>query len=184
MSMKKTILVAALIIILPGCSLLPAAEDSGPPPVSLSDLGQAPELTNDIWLNTERPLRLEDLRGNVVLLEMWTFGCINCQHVIPTLKSWHQKYQDQGLVIIANHYPEFPHERELMNLRNAVKDLGINYPVALDNQGVTWQAYHNRYWPTLYLIDKQGLIRYRHIGEGGYQETEAAIRTLLAEGSP
>ncbi len=182
--MKKIILAVILITFLPGCSLNPADEEPVSPPVNLSNLGQAPELTNEIWLNTEKPLRLENLQGNVVLLEMWTYGCINCQHVIPTLKSWHQEYQNQGLVIIANHYPEFPHERELENLRNAVKDLGIEYPVAQDNLGETWRAYHNQYWPTLYLIDKQGVIRYKHIGEGGYQKTEAAIQTLLAEGSP
>ena len=100
------------------------------------------------------------------------------------MKEWHQSYQDQGLVIIGNHYPEFEYEKDLENLQNAVRDLGILYPVAQDNQGMTWQAYNTRYWPTLYLIDKQGVLRYTHIGEGDYNTTEAAIQTLLGEPYP
>jgi len=148
---------------------------------SLPDLGPAPELTNETWLNVSSPLRLADLRGKVVALEMWTFGCINCQHVMPSLKQWHSAYADQGLVIIGNHYPEFSFEEDLTNLQDAVADNGIEYAVTQDNDGATWQAYKNHYWPTLYLIDKRGHIRYVHIGEGGYQETEAAIQSLLAE---
>ena len=148
---------------------------------SLNDLGPAPELTNDTWLNVDSPLRLADLRGRVVLLEMWTFGCINCQHVMPSLKEWHAAYAAQGLVIIGNHYPEFSFEEDLTNLKAAVAEYDIQYAVAQDNNGDTWKAYNNRYWPTLYLIDKSGHIRYVHIGEGRYKETEAAIQTLLAE---
>jgi thiol-disulfide isomerase/thioredoxin len=148
---------------------------------SLPDLGPAPELTNTIWLNTDHPLRLADLRGKVTALEMWTFDCINCRHVIPSLRGWDQQYRDQGLVIIGNHYPEFDHERSLENLKLAIANEQIRYPVAQDNDGATWDAYHNRYWPALYLIDKRGHIRYRQIGEGGYDQTEAAIRALLAE---
>ncbi len=148
---------------------------------SLPDLGPAPELQNTIWLNTASPLRLADLRGKVVIVEMWTFDCINCQHVIPSLKDWYGKYKDQGLVIIGNHFPEFPAERDLNNLKAAVKNYGIEYPIAQDNDGATWSAYNNNYWPALYLIDKQGHIRYVHIGEGAYQETENNIKALLAE---
>lgn len=148
---------------------------------SLPDLGLAPELTNDTWLNVDAPLTLADLRGKVVLLEMWTFGCINCQHVIPALKEWHSKYKDQGLVIIGNHFPEFSYESDLQNLRQAIAKDGIEYAVAQDNNGDTWRAYQNQYWPTLYLIDKRGHIRYIHIGEGQYQETEQNIEALLAE---
>jgi peroxiredoxin len=101
--------------------------------------------------------------------------------VIPSLREWHQKYGDQGLVIIGNHYPEFSYEEDIANLQKAVQDLNIPYPVAQDNQGETWKAYHNRYWPTLYLIDKQGRIRYTKIGEGSYHKTESAIQVLLAE---
>ena len=150
-------------------------------PASLPDLGPAPELTNATWLNVDAPLRLADLRGRVVLLEMWTFGCINCQHVMPALKDWHSKYKDQGLVIIGNHFPEFSFEADLGNLQKAVQQNGIEYAVAQDNDGATWKAYQNRYWPSLYLIDKQGHIRYVHIGEGRYQQTEENIQALLAE---
>jgi len=152
-----------------------------PKVASLPDLGPAPELTNDTWLNVDSPLRIADLQGKVVIVEMWTFGCINCQHVIPSLKDWHSKYADKGLVIIGNHYPEFSYEEELDNVKAAVAREGIEYAVAQDNSGATWRAYKNHYWPALYLIDKQGHIRYVHIGEGRYQETEENIKALLAE---
>ena len=159
----------------------PVEKSALPKLASLPDLGPAPELTNAIWLNADSPLRLVDLRGNVVLLEMWTFGCINCQHVIPSLKDWHHKYAGQGLVIIGNHFPEFSYEADLENLKDAVAKNGIEYAVTQDNQGKTWQAYRNHYWPTLYLIDKQGRIRFVHIGEGRYNETEENIKALLEE---
>jgi hypothetical protein len=101
--------------------------------------------------------------------------------VIPSLRDWHEKYAQEGLVIIGNHYPEFGYEEDLDNLKEAVARLEIPYAVAQDNDGATWKAFHNRYWPTLYLIDKTGRIRYRHIGEGAYEETEEAIRALLEE---
>lgn len=148
---------------------------------SLPDMGPAPELTNDIWLNVDSPLRLADLRGKVVILEMWTFGCINCQNVMPSLKEWHSKYKDQGLVIIGNHFPEFSYEADLANLKDAIARNDIQYAVAQDNDGATWRAYKNHYWPALYLIDKQGHIRYVHIGEGRYKETEQNIKVLLEE---
>ncbi len=115
---------------------------------------------------------------------MWTFGCYNCKNVIPSLKDWHFKYQDQGLVVIGNHYPEFSYEADLDNLKEAIVRLDIPYAVAQDNDRQTWGAYNNRYWPTLYLIDKQGNLRYSHIGEGAYEKTEAAIVALLAEPAP
>ncbi|MEN9562261.1 MAG: hypothetical protein RIR73_505 [Chloroflexota bacterium] len=104
--------------------------------------------------------------------------------MIPSLKEWDEKYREQGLVIIGNHYPEFDHEASLISLKEKVLQYGIEYAVAQDNDGATWQAYDNIYWPTLYLIDKQGHIRYIHIGEGKYKETEAVIQTLLAETYP
>ena len=149
--------------------------------VSLPDMGPATELTNDIWLNVDSPLRLADLRGKVVILEMWTFGCINCQNVMPSLKEWHAKYKDQGLVIIGNHFPEFSYEEDLDNLKDAIVRNDIQYAVVQDNDGTTWRAYKNHYWPALYLIDKQGRIRYVHIGEGRYKETEENIKALLEE---
>ena len=104
--------------------------------------------------------------------------------MIPSLREWHTRYADQGLVVIGNHYPEFGYERDLENLKEALIRLDVPYPVAQDNDRKTWGAYNNRYWPTLYLIDKNGDLRYRHIGEGRYAETEAAILTLLAEPYP
>jgi hypothetical protein len=104
--------------------------------------------------------------------------------VIPSLKEWDQKYRDQGLIIIGNHYPEFSFEEDLSNLQAAVAENGIKYAVTQDNDGATWKAYKNRYWPTLYLIDKNGHLRYSHIGEGGYKTTEAAIQALLVEEYP
>src|SRR5690242_5037239 len=169
-----------LFLMLSACTMK-SSIDSIMQPVSLPDLGPAPELTNTTWLNTDSPLHLADLRGKVVALEMWTFGCINCQHVMPALKQWDQTYRDQGLVIIGNHYPEFSFEEDLTNLKNAIAENEIQYAVAHDNDGATWKAYKNQYWPTLYLIDKKGHLRYAHIGEGGYQKTEAVIQALLAE---
>lgn len=104
--------------------------------------------------------------------------------MIPSLRGWFDTYSAQGLVVIGNHYPEFSYEADLDNLKQAVKDLEVTYPVAQDNDGKTWRAFNNHYWPTLYLIDKQGHIRYVHIGEGRYQETESAIQALLAESYP
>jgi thiol-disulfide isomerase/thioredoxin len=174
-----------LALILFGCvsrNLEPQAEKPAMPKLaSLPDLGPAPELTNTTWLNVDSPLRLADLRGKVVIVEMWTFGCINCQHVMPSLKEWHARYKDQGLVIIGNHFPEFDYEGNLDNLKNAIAKNGIEYAVAQDNHGDTWRAYENHYWPALYLIDKQGHIRYVHIGEGRYKETEENIKALLEE---
>lgn len=182
-----------LAFLLFGCSArqnVSSDQSEAPPPTekpamlkaaSLPDLGPAPELTNDTWLNVDSPLRIADLQGKVVIIEMWTFGCINCQNVMPSLKEWHSRYANQGLVIIGNHYPEFSYERDLENVKNAAAKFGLEYPIAQDNDGATWRAYKNRYWPTLYLIDKQGHIRYVHIGEGRYAETEENIKALLAE---
>lgn len=172
-----------LSIFLAGCAPLAGSASTQPPPgrSPLPDYGLAPELTNAIWLNVDQPLRLANLRGKVVLLEMWTFECINCQHVTPALKQWYSDYTRQGLVIIGNHFPEFSFEADLDNLKQAVAEQQIPYPVAQDNDGVTWQAYHNQYWPAMYLIDRAGHIRYTRIGEGGYTETAAAIEALLNE---
>ncbi len=160
----------------------PAAPDSQTAYVSnMPDFGTVPEFSNESWLNTDVPLRLSNLRGKVVLLDMWTFACINCIHITPYVQDWHTKYADQGLVVIGNHYPEFSYERDITNIRKALPDLGITYAVAQDNSGAMWSAWSNRYWPTVYLIDKQGHLRYTHIGEGSYDSTEAAIQDLLKE---
>jgi thiol-disulfide isomerase/thioredoxin len=159
----------------------PSIERNNKPMVILPDLGLAPDLETTVWLNTTAPLNLGDLKGKVILLQMWTYGCINCRNVITSLKDWHAKYSDDGLVIIGNHFPEFESEKDLKNLTNAISRLGIQYPVTQDNEGANWRAYDNRFWPTLYLIDKTGHIRYKHIGEGNYANTEMAIQSLLAE---
>jgi thiol-disulfide isomerase/thioredoxin len=148
---------------------------------SMQDFGPVPEFANESWLNTDVPLRLSNLRGKVVLLDMWTFDCINCIHITPYVEAWHTQYADQGLVVIGNHYPEFPYERDIANLRKALPELGITYAIAQDDNGATWAAWANHYWPTLYLIDKQGHLRYTHIGEGNYDSTETAIQDLLKE---
>jgi thiol-disulfide isomerase/thioredoxin len=164
-------------------SLNTASGDSGSQ-ADLPDLGIAPELTNETWLNVDAPLRLANLRGKVILLDMWTFDCINCLHVLPALKGWNEQYGASGLVVIGNHYPEFEYEASLDNLKKAVTNNDIHFAVAQDNDGATWQAYKNQYWPTMYLIDKRGHLRYVHIGEGSYEQTEAVIQALLAEPDP
>ncbi len=140
----------------------------------------APELSATDWLNSP-PLRLADLRGRVTLIEFWTFDCVNCRNVYPALAQWHQAYAPQGLVVIGVHTPEFRHEREIKNVQEIIQQWRIPYPVAIDNDFDTWRAYRNRYWPSLYLIDKRGVIRYTHVGEGSYDQTRRAIEALLAE---
>jgi thiol-disulfide isomerase/thioredoxin len=141
----------------------------------------APEFVGiDHWLNSA-PLTMESLRGKVVLVDFWTYSCINCLNTLPYIKSWHQKYQAQGLVVVGVHTPEFPFERSSDNVQTAIKRLDIRYPVAQDNRYATWTAYSNQYWPALYLFDKKGQLVYSHFGEGQYEQTEAAIRGLLAK---
>lgn len=141
----------------------------------------APEFTDiHAWINSE-PLTMNQLRGKVVLIDFWTFGCYNCRNTLPYVTSWDEKYRDQGLIIVGVHTPEFSYEKKYDNVLNAVNKHNINYPVALDNDYVTWALYQNRYWPRKYLIDHTGKIRYDHIGEGRYEETEAMIKKLLAD---
>nr|WP_082902561.1 thioredoxin family protein [Paraburkholderia ginsengiterrae] len=141
----------------------------------------APELTGiSNWINSD-PLTLQQLRGKVVLVDFWTYTCINCINTLPYVKSWNEKYKDQGLTVIGVHTPEYPFERDTGNVKTAVKRFGITYPVAQDNSYATWRAYGNEYWPAFYLIDKTGKIVYTHFGEGDYAKTEAEIQTLLAQ---
>jgi cytochrome c biogenesis protein CcdA/thiol-disulfide isomerase/thioredoxin len=155
------------------------AQDSSAPVVA--DAPKAPPLIGATqWLNSP-PLNAELLRGKVVLVDFWTYSCINCLRTLPYLKAWDEKYRAQGLLIIGVHAPEFAFEKDLNNVEKAVRELGIHYPVALDNQYAIWNAYQNQYWPAHYLIDAQGKIRHQHFGEGAYQETEQMIQTLLKE---
>ena len=141
----------------------------------------APELTGiEDWINSN-PTKLSSLKGKVVLIDFWTYSCINCQRTQPFLNEWYKTYKDSGFEIIGVHAPEFSFEKSKSNVENAVNDAGIKYPVALDNSFSTWRAYNNRYWPAKYLIDKDGNVRYEHFGEGEYDKTEEAIRYLLKD---
>ena len=132
------------------------------------------------WLNSP-PLTAEGLKGKVVLIDFWTYSCINCLRSIPYIKAWAEKYKDHGLVVIGVHTPEFAFEREVSNVQAAVSDLKIGYPVAIDSEYAIWRAFDNEYWPAHYFIDAQGHTRYHHFGEGDYNESEHVIQQLLAE---
>ena len=152
--------------------------------IDKSQFIKAPEFAQvDGYINTynNSPLTLSSLKGKVVLVDFWTYSCINCIRTIPYINDWNQKYADKGLVIVGVHSPEFEFEKNYDNVKAAVQRLGITYPVILDSDHGTWNAYGNQYWPRHYLIDNQGYIRDNHIGEGGYDQTEKAIQSLLAE---
>lgn len=143
--------------------------------------GQLPPLDGAVqWLNSE-PLTAAALKGKVVLVDFWTYSCINCLRTLPYVKAWAEKYRDQGLVVIGVHAPEFAFERDVNNVTKAMKDLGITYPVAIDNNYKIWRAFNNQYWPAHYFADAKGQIRYHHFGEGDYAESERVIQQLLRE---
>lgn len=147
----------------------------------LPDEGPMPSLDGAVeWLNSP-PLTAESLRGKVVLVDFWTYSCINCLRSLPYVKAWADKYKDDGLVVIGVHAPEFAFERDVANVKNAVKELGLSYPVAVDNNYAIWQAFNNHYWPAHYFIDARGRVRYHHFGEGDYEQSEKIIRELLHE---
>ena len=151
--------------------------------IDKSQFRKAPEFKGiTSYINTNQT-KLSDLKGKVVLVDFWTYSCINCIRTLPYLVDWNQKYSDKGLVIVGVHSPEFEFEKNINNVKQAVTRFGIKYPVLLDNDHETWNAFQNSYWPRKYLVDSDGYIRYDHIGEGGYAETENAIRSLLAERS-
>jgi cytochrome c biogenesis protein CcdA/thiol-disulfide isomerase/thioredoxin len=155
--------------------------DAAPAGGALDDYGAAPEFVgNERWFNS-RPLTLRGLRGRVVLVDFWTYTCINCLRTLPHLTAWDRAYRDDGLTIVGVHTPEFAFERDADNVAAAISREGIRYPVAQDNRMATWDAYANQYWPAKYLIDASGHVRFVHFGEGDYDETEAAIRALLRE---
>jgi cytochrome c biogenesis protein CcdA/thiol-disulfide isomerase/thioredoxin len=151
------------------------------PESELRDFGQAPEFQEiDRWFNS-KPLTLASLRGKVVLIDFWTYSCINCLRTLPYVKRWAATYRRAGLVVVGVHTPEFAFEHVPANVERAVRSLGVDYPVALDNGYETWSAWGNQYWPAKYLVDRQGHVRYAHFGEGEYQRSEDVIRRLLAE---
>lgn len=167
-------MIAGVVLCLSAAACTPAAHADATRAVA------APEFAGIArWFNTQ-PLSMAGLRGKVVLVEFWTYSCINCLHVAPHVKQWHERYRDQGLVVIGVHTPEYDEEHSAGNVQTAIKRLGIDYPVAQDNDYATWNAYGNRFWPALYLIDRDGRIVYRHYGEGEYDVTDARIRALLA----
>src|SRR5262245_55095255 len=145
-----------------------------------SESAAAPELATGDWINSQ-PLTLKDLRGRVVLIDFWTFGCYNCRNTLPFIKAWDDRYRGKGLTVVGVHSPEFDEERKVENLRREVAQLGISYPVVTDNDYQTWNAYNVEAWPTIFLLDKRGQIRWMHVGEGGYDEAEQLIQKLLAE---
>ena len=159
-----------LAAVVAGCSGSVVAGPSRPAPEFIG---------TGAWFNSP-PLSMAGLRGKVVLIEFWTYACINCLHVTPQLKRWHTRYAEQGLVIVGVHTPELDEERIPSNVEAAIERLGIDYPVVLDNGYKTWNAYRNQYWPALYLVDREGNVVYRHYGEGDYDVTEREIRRLLA----
>jgi thiol-disulfide isomerase/thioredoxin len=160
--------------------------ENGTTTIDKSQLKKAPEFQKikgyvNINNNESNPLTLAELKGKVVLVDFWTYSCINCIRTFPYLAEWNNKYADDGLVIVGVHTPEFEFEKNVDNVKSAVQKYGIAYPVIQDNEKGTWNAYENRYWPRKYIVDHEGYIRYDHIGEGGYAETEKVIQSLLSE---
>jgi len=160
-------------------AILASATNSDVP--ALVDAGVMPSLNGAVqWLNSP-PLTAESLRGKVVLVDFWTYSCINCLRTLPYVKAWAEKYRDQGLVVIGVHSPEFAFERDINNVTKESKKLGVTYPIAIDNNFSIWQAFNNQYWPAHYFIDAKGHIRYMHFGEGNYAESERVIQELLRQ---
>lgn len=158
-------------------------DDVGKPMFDLLDPKgiTAPEIIpGGVWFNSG-PVTLQQLKGKVVVLDFWTYSCINCQRTLPYIRDWNKKYKDKGLVIIGVHAPEFEFEKNEKNVAQAIKDFNLTYPIVQDNDFSTWRAYNNRYWPAKYFIDKEGYVRYSHFGEGEYDESEKVIQELLKE---
>jgi peptide-methionine (R)-S-oxide reductase len=145
-----------------------------------TESGTAPEFSPGTWINSE-PLTIKSLAGRVVLVEFWTFGCYNCRNTLPFAKRWHERYSDRGLTIVGVHSPEFAGEKKIENVRREVASLSIRFPVVTDNDHETWRAYKVEAWPTIFVLDKSGIVRWKHVGEGAYEETERMIQKLLAE---
>jgi cytochrome c biogenesis protein CcdA/thiol-disulfide isomerase/thioredoxin len=165
----------------PGAMMMMSGKPGMASPTSLPIEGQLPSLAGAVeWLNSP-PLTAEALRGKVVLIDFWTYSCINCLRTLPYIQAWAAKYKDQGLVVIGVHSPEFAFEKDEGNVRRAVQELKLGYPVAIDNDYAIWRSFHNQFWPAHYFIDGQGRIRHHHFGEGEYDQSEKIIQQLLAE---
>ena len=183
--MNKKIIIAVIIAILGGIFYF--NRDIKPMSVTEKDIpklpviGKAPEIQGILgWINSD-PISFEKLKGKVVLVDFWTYSCINCIRTLPYVQGWYEKYKDNGFVLLGVHAPEFDFEKNQKNVESAVQKYGLTYPVALDSDHKTWNTFANRYWPAHYLIDVEGNIRYQHFGEGRYIETEKAIQSLLLE---
>lgn len=187
-------LAVALVLIVAAILWIEDPTDPGSqvpePPANLSEeAAQYPAAADfggaNAWLNTDEPVDLVEQRGSVVLVDFWTYSCINCINTFPHLRAWHDAYADDGLTIVGVHTPEFRFERDVDNVQEAIERYELDHPVALDNDYEIWDAYHNRFWPAKYLIGPEGRIRYTHFGEGAYDETETEIRRMLeAAGNP
>ena len=165
----------------PGGRLILVQAQQNRQPLNLPVEGLFPPLTGAVdWLNSP-PLTVEALRGKVVLVNFWTFGCINCRNVLPYVRDWDRKYKDQGLVVVSVHAPEFAYEKNIENVKRAASELGATFPIAIDNRFEIWKAFNNNYWPANYFIDSQGRIRFHHFGEGEYEKSERVIQQLLKE---
>jgi len=184
MTMRKLLGLIALVIV-----AVVAIAQFGPSALlgeetTRQDSRPVPEFAGiSAWLNSP-PLTTEGLRGKIVLVQFWTYSCINCLRTLPYITKWHEQYKDKGLVVVGVHTPEFAFEKERANVETAVKRLGIHYPVAQDNQYRTWRAFGNQYWPAAYLIDRSGSIVATQFGEGGYQQMENAIARLVGDRTP
>jgi thiol-disulfide isomerase/thioredoxin len=141
---------------------------------------RAAEIASTTWINSDT-LQWQALRGKVVVVDFWTFACYNCKNTLPYFKAWDDKYRDRGLVVVGVHTPELSFEKDVSNVRQAVKDYGIHYPVAIDGDFANWNRYNVWAWPTWFIVDKKGYIRYSHVGEGDYAKSEQVIQQLLAE---
>ncbi|MFH1342491.1 MAG: thioredoxin family protein [Pseudomonadota bacterium] len=160
-----------------------AARDATTPIAVAALQGAAPEFTGiGKWFNSA-PLKLADLRGKVVLVNFWTYGCVNCVNALPHVVALNEKYRDRGLVVVGVHTPEFPFERSASNVQAALKRHGITYPVAQDNDSKTWNAWRNQYWPAQYIIDQNGKIVFQHAGEGQYEQIDRTVARLLSTNS-
>jgi thiol-disulfide isomerase/thioredoxin len=175
---RSFLLSAASAAFLPAAFAAPPA--SAPRAGALPDFGAAPEFAGiERWLNSE-PLSMARLRSRVVLVDFWTYACVNCVRTLPHVNRWAARYEAEGLTVVGVHTPEFPFERSASNLEAAIRRLGVRHAVAQDNRYATWKAYDNQYWPATYLVDARGRIRYKHFGEGEYERTESVIQALLA----
>jgi thiol-disulfide isomerase/thioredoxin len=187
MTLRSSAASAALIIFSLAGSAIPAVSAEAPAqpaPFQVAAVqGAAPDFTGlGNWFNSA-PLRIADLRGKVVLVNFWTYGCVNCVNTLPHVVDLYAKYKSRGLVVVGIHTPEFPFERSASNVQAALKRHGITYPVAQDNDSKTWSAYRNQYWPSQYIIDQTGKIVFQHDGEGQYDQIDRTVARLLNAGS-